>query len=228
MQSPSQLSLLSKLKRRHLIALGISTLCLLALLIPTPDAISQMRYTTTSLLRCSHDESILKAFRLLEGSSGESSLSNIVNKPMRVIFKDMATLNKGLKNYDALSWISIHGEQVIFINDKHRNAPPAALAAMIAHESMHADEFNSLSEEVAGWSFEAKVWMELKTKDTTLAEIPVGKYALVDRQNKIEQEFRQGTLTSFVRGNAGYQGLPETSPGFNSATAVQYSDEKAL
>ena len=38
-----------------------------------------------------------------------------------------------------------------YINPKHRNAPPGALAALLAHEALHQDEYNSLSE--AGRAF---------------------------------------------------------------------------
>ncbi len=182
-------------------------------------AFSQVKYPLPALLRCSHDQSILKALDLLSGTQGQGSLDKIVQKPMRVIFKDMGTLHKSLKNYDALSWISANGEQVIFINEKHRSAPPEALAAMIAHEAMHADEFNSLNEEVTSWQHEARVWMEMKQRYPELGMLKPGTFALVDRENRIEAEYRQGTLEAFVRNSPGYQGLPETSPGFSSKTA---------
>jgi hypothetical protein len=133
----------------------------------------------------------------------------------------MAQINKSLKNYDALSWMSNRGEQVIFVNEKHRSAPPEALAALISHEAMHEDEFNSLNEEVQSWQFEAAVWMELKAKNPALAQIPEGVNALVDRENRLEEETRQGTLEKFVRSSPGYQGLPEDSPGFGHQQASQ-------
>jgi hypothetical protein len=85
---------------------------------------------------------------------------------------------------------------------------------MIAHEAMHDDEFNSVNEEVAGWTFEARIWMEMKARNPQLSLIPPGVSPLVDRENKIEDQYRQGSLAAFVRGNPGYNGLPETSPGF--------------
>jgi hypothetical protein len=219
----------SKMALRHALILSLSGALILALLLPVFPAFSQdgsaARHSLPILLRSTRDEGILHAFRQMENSQGEASLSKIVNKPMRVIFKDMKTLNKSLKNYDALSWISYQGEQVIFINEKHRNAPPEALAAMIAHEAMHDDEFNSVNEEVAGWTFEAQVWIEMKARNPQLTLIPPGTSALVDRENKIEDQYRQGNLAAFVRGNPGYHGLPETSPGFiaaNTSAQVQY------
>jgi hypothetical protein len=177
-------------------------------------ALAQNHYTMPAFMRCTGESEIVRAFQLLKASQGERSLQKIVNKPIRVVFKDMRTINKALKNYDALSWMNNQGEQVIFVNEKHRQAPPEALAALIAHEAMHDDAFNSLSEEVESWQFEAKVWMELKAKSPALAQVPRGINALIDRENRIEKEARQGTLEKFVRSSPGYQGLPETSPGF--------------
>jgi hypothetical protein len=168
-----------------------------------------------SLLRCTRDQAILQAFDHMVGSSGETSLDLIVQKPVRVFFKDLGTLNKKVRNFDALSWLSTDGQQVIFINEKHRGAPPEALASLIAHEAMHDDLENSLREEIAGWDKEAEVWMEMKTENPQLASIPVGQYPLVDRLNRIEEEKKKGVLDSFVRNNPGYKGLAETSPGFN-------------
>lgn len=212
----SPLRLLSGPRAMPVVLAGLSVMALLAANFP---AFSQTRYSLNAMLRCTREENIMRAFHLLQNSQGEASLRIIVDQPIRVIFKDMKTLHKGLKNYDALSWISMHNEHVIFINEKHRNAPPEALAAMIAHEAMHNDELNSLSEEIQSWEHEAKVWMELKAKNPALAKIPPGTIPLVDRENKIEEEARKGTLAAFVRATPGYQDLPETSPGFNAMTA---------
>lgn len=192
---------------------------MLSMAVSVMPAFSQNRYTIATFLKCTREDAIMKAFALMAEGQGEASLERIVNKPMRVIFKDMKTLHKGLKNYDALSWISNQGEQVIFINERHRTAPPEALAAMIAHEAMHEDELNSLNEEVASWQFEARMWMEMKVRNPELAKLASGVNPLVDRENKIEQEYRQGTLEKFVRTRPGYTGLPEASPGFVSRTA---------
>jgi hypothetical protein len=160
----------------------------------------------------------------MQQGPGEASLHRIVTKPMRVIFKDMSTLHKQLKNYDALSWISHQGEQIIFVNEKHRNAPPEALAALISHEAMHEDEYNSLQEEMQSWRHEAQVWMALKAKNPALAKIPAGASPLVDRENRIEEESRKGTLDQFVQSSPAYKGLPATSPGYEAQTAHRNSN----
>lgn len=182
-------------------------------------AFSQTHYSMTAFLKCTRDEAIMRAFSLMQQGGGEASLTRIVSKPMRVIFKDMKSINKSLRNYDALSWISNHGEQVIFVNEKHRSAPPEALAALISHEAMHDDEFNSVSEEVQSWKHEAEVWIEMKAKNPELSKIAAGAYPLVDRENRLETEYRKRSLDSFVRSSPGYQGLPEASPGFGDASA---------
>lgn len=192
--------------------LGLSLLCL------TP-ALAQSHYTITAFMRCTGEPEIVKALQILKESQGERSLQKIVHKPIRVVFKDMRTINKALKNYDALSWMSNQGAQVIFVNEKHRQAPPEAIAALLAHEAMHDDPLNSLQEEVESWRFEAKVWTELKARNPVLAQVPSGVSALIDRENRIEKEVRQGTLEKFVRSSPGYQGLPETSPGFGEKSA---------
>ena len=212
----------------HLFAVAMAATLLVGTIIGGEPAFSNPKYPPALLLRASHDSSIVQALTLLSDGGDIEAVNRIVHKPMRVIFKDMTTLHKSLKNYDALSWISGQGEQVLFINQKHRGAPPEALAALISHESMHADEFNSLTEEVTSWQHEAKVWMALKQAHPELEQISAGEDALVDRENRIEQEYRQGTLEAFVRSSPGYQGLPATSPGFSTKTAETPVEETGI
>jgi hypothetical protein len=186
-----------------------------------PAALSEApQYPITAYLRCTREEVILKAMRLMNNSPADSSLAILIGKPVRIVFKDMQALHPGLRLYDALSWISAGGETVIFINEKHRTAPPAALAAMLAHEAMHNDVYNSIQEEIAGWRREAEVWSALKVADPTLSAVSEKTSPLLTRENRIEQEFKSGTLEAFVKNNAGYKGLPETSPGFKLHTAA--------
>lgn len=53
------------------------------------------------------------------------------------------------------------GKLYIYINPKHEYAPPGAIAALLAHEAIHQDEYNSLSEETYAWTMEAVVWTEI-------------------------------------------------------------------
>ncbi|MEB3287133.1 MAG: hypothetical protein VKJ04_06485 [Vampirovibrionales bacterium] len=189
------------------------------------QAPAKERYTLNNYINSAQEPRILEAFKLLADSSGEKSLTIIVNRPIRVIFKDLATLDKRVKDYDALSYMTANGQLMIYINQKHADAPPAALAAILSHEALHNDMQNSLSEEVAGWTQEAKVWHELKQKDGKLQAYVKGQSALVDRLNTLDEHLKAGNLVSFVRSQAAYKGLPESSPGYADTVAIS-PDEK--
>jgi hypothetical protein len=165
--------------------------------------------------RCTRDNTMAEALRSMsQVKLASKSLHLLLELPMRVVFKDMKSLGKGLANYDALSWINDQGEHIIFVNEKHRHAPTQAVAAMLAHEAMHNDPYNSLKEEVAGWTVEARVWQAFKKLYPELDAIPPGKYPLVDRENRLDTEEESGNLDNFVRTNPGYRNLPDRSPGF--------------
>ena len=105
---------------------------------------------------------------------------------------------------------------IIYINPKHKTAPPGALAALLAHEALHQDEYNSLSEETYAWTMEAAVWCEMRD---IYPESNKEDDDLVKRENTLKQLFEKGGYTSkyikkAVYANKGYQGLPLTSPGF--------------
>ena len=140
---------------------------------------------------------------------------NLTGKPIQLEFRDLSTLNTQYANFDALGWKQ-RGRLNIFINIKHQYAPKEALAAVLAHEAIHQDELNSLNEEVYCWTLEAAVWTQLTDDKPELMEI---SSALVDRENTIKKLFVKGNYTSkyikkSVLSNAGYQGLPSRSPGF--------------
>lgn len=166
------------------------------------------------------DTRLIMAAEALQGTTGEYSRrailgNNLTGKPIRVEFKDLASLNEKYANFDALGWKQ-KGVLHIFINEKHQNAPKEALAAVLAHEAIHQDELNSINEEVYCWSLEAAVWTQLTDTDPNLQNI---SHQLVDRENAIKKMFVKGNYTSkFIKksilSNTGYQGLPSRSPGF--------------
>jgi hypothetical protein len=194
----------------------------------------------TPLLRLSRDRPILDALAWLNETPYAGVVSHLKRQNARVIFKDLRTLDKAVANFDAVSWLSGKGEWIIFINVNHQNAPPMALAALIAHESMHDDVENSLTEEVAGWCQEATVWQYARRVSPAMAALSVpvapaamaqptvrskkggaaptlesaGGSMLVARLERIRQALESNTLESLVRGNPGYTGLKETSVGF--------------
>ena len=85
---------------------------------------------------------------------------NLTQEPIKIEFKDLSELNPSYANFDAVGWKK-RNKLYIYINPKHEEAPPAALAALLSHEALHQDEFNSLSEETYAWTLEANVWYEM-------------------------------------------------------------------
>ena len=140
---------------------------------------------------------------------------NLTQKPIKIEFKDLSELNEAYSSFDAVGWKK-KNRLYIYINPKHEYAPPAALAALLSHETLHQDEYNSLSEETYAWTMEANVWCELLKlyPESNNVESP-----LVMRENILKQLLEKGNFTNkyikkTVYSNAGYKNLPLTSPGF--------------
>ena len=157
---------------------------------------------------------------MLKGTEGDFSRkallgNNLSGYPVKIEFKDLSTINKDYADFDAIGWKK-KKKLYIYINPKHQTAPPGALAALLAHEALHQDEYNSLSEETYAWTMEAAVWCEIRDifPESNKEDDP-----LVKRENTLKQLFEKGGYTNkyikkAVYANKGYQGLPLTSPGF--------------
>jgi len=168
----------------------------------------------------SEDHIVYVAMDMLKNTNGEFSRrailgNNLSQKPIRVMFKDLGQIRSDYANFDALGWKK-GGRLYIFINPKHKDAPPGAIAALLAHEALHQDEQNSLNEETYAWTLEAAVWTQLSEDNPAIEEI---SHPLVERENIIKKLFIRGDYSSkyihkFVVTNKGYQNLPEKSPGF--------------
>lgn len=148
---------------------------------------------------------------------------NLTQRPIQIEFKDLSELNPAYSSYDAVGWKK-KKRLYIYINPKHRNAPPGALAALLAHEALHQDEYNSLTEETYAWTMEATTWCEILKKypESNNLESP-----LVTRENILKQQLEKGNYTNkyikkTVYANEAYKGLPITSPGFDSSTLVAF------
>lgn len=162
------------------------------------------------------------AIDMLKGTNGEFSRNamlgnNLTGKPVKIEFKDLSQINKNYADYDALGWK--RGSRLyIYINQKHTTSPAIALAALLSHESLHQDEFNSLAEETYAWTMEAAVWCELLK---LYPDYKISPDSLVQRENTLKKLFERGNYTNTyikksVYSNAGYQNLPESSPGFEA------------
>ena len=142
---------------------------------------------------------------------------NLTQEPIKISFKDLAEINENYASFDAVGWKK-RGKLYIYINPKHENAPPAALAALLAHEALHQDEYNSLNEETYAWTMEANVWCEMVKRYPEANNL---ESSLVTRENVLKQLLEKGNYTNkyikkTVYSNSGYKNLPITSPGFES------------
>lgn len=166
------------------------------------------------------DEVLYVALDMLKGTNGELSRNailgnNLSRRPVKIEFKDLGTINPDYANFDALGWKK-NKQLYIYINPRHKDAPPGALSALLSHEALHQDEYNSLAEETYAWTMEASVWYEIvKLYPESNDEL----HPLVVRENQLKKLFERGGYSSkyikkTVMSNAGYKNLPSTSPGF--------------
>lgn len=170
----------------------------------------------------SKDPVVFVALDMLKGTSGDYSRNailgnNLTARPVKIEFKDLGTINEEYKSFDALGWKK-KNNLYIYINPRHKDAPPGALAALLAHEALHQDEYNSLAEETYAWTMEATVWCEILR---IYPESNERLHPLVSRENNLKLLYEKGGRTDkyikkSVNSNKGYQGLPQTSPGFEN------------
>lgn len=185
----------------------------------TTEYVSELKDQYKSV---SKNEVFYVALDMLKETDGNYSRkailgANLTEKPIKIEFKDLGAINKTYSNYDALGWK--RGKYLyIYINQKHNNSPAIAISALLAHEALHQDEFNSLEEETYAWTMEAAVWCELLELNSDY-ELPLD--SLVQRENTLKKIFERGGhsnkyIRKTVYSNAGYQNLPESSPGFEA------------
>ena len=166
------------------------------------------------------DEIFYVALDMLKDTTGMFSRnailgSNLSQHPVKIEFRDLSQISADYATFDALGWK--RGKKLyIYINQKHRNAPAGALAALLAHEALHQDEFNSLAEETYAWTMEAVVWDEILK---LYPECNDESSSLVKRENTLKKLLEKGNYTNkyikkSVMQNSGYKNLPSYSPGF--------------
>ncbi len=170
---------------------------------------------------------IMEALELLKETRGGVFSHNAIlgnnptHKPIEVQFKDLTELSPKYASFDALGWRKgVKGKRsdklTIYINQKHFDAPAGAIAALLAHEALHQDEFDSLNEETYAWTMEAFVWTQICDKQPHLEEIT---HPLVTRENILKKLLEKGEYTNkyikkSVFSNPSYSNLPVRSPGF--------------
>ena len=185
----------------------------------TPEYVKQI----TPGYKCVGKEEIFYvALDMLKDTTGMYSRNailgnNLSQKPVQIEFKDLSTINPEYSTFDALGWKK--GKKLyIYISNKHKDAPAGALAALLSHEALHQDEFNSLAEETYAWTMEAVVWEEIVK---LYPESDDKSSSLVKRENTLKKLLEKGDHTNqyikkSVMQNPGYQKLPTYSPGFES------------
>lgn len=166
------------------------------------------------------DEKLMEAMELMKGNLADFSRrallgNNLSGKPMIVSFDNLAKFGQTYTNFDALGWKK-KDRLYIYINEKHQDAPAPALAAVLAHEALHQDDFNSLNEETYAWTLEAAVWTKLSAENPKFND---SMHPLVIRENTLKKLFIKGNYSSkYIRktvfANPGYANLPSRSPGF--------------
>jgi len=171
--------------------------------------------------KVSNEQIFHVALDMLKDTSGDFSRKailgyNITQYPVKIEFKDLSEIDPAYATFDAIGWKK-KGKLYIFINPKHQYAPPGALAALLSHEALHQDEYNSLSEETYAWTMEAVVWTEILKKYPESNNLDS---SLVTRENILKQLLEKGNYTNkyikkTVYANNGYKNLPLTSPGFD-------------
>lgn len=181
-----------------------------------------MKQITPAYKCVGNDEIFYVALDMLKDTTGMFSRNailgnNLSQKPVKIEFRDLGQINPDYTSFDALGWK--RGKKLyIYINNKHKDAPAGALAALLSHEALHQDEFNSLAEETYAWTMEATVWEEIlklypESNDTSSS--------LVRRENTLKKLLEKGNHTNTyikksVMQNTGYKNLPSYSPGFES------------
>ncbi len=185
----------------------------------TPEYIKQI---TPAYKDVGKDEVFYVAFDMLKDTEGMFSRNailgnNLSERPVKIEFRDLGQINQEYATFDALGWKK--GKNLyIYINNKHKDAPAGALAALLAHEALHQDEFNSLAEETYAWTMEAFVWDDiLKLYPESNQE----ENSLVKRENTLKKLLEKGNYTNryikkAVLQNSGYKNLPSYSPGFDN------------
>lgn len=168
------------------------------------------------------EECIIDALEILKDTMGSYSYKaimgdNLTGKKIKIELKDLNTISPNYKDFDALGWKK-SGRLFIYINQKHEDAPPEALAALLGHEALHQDEFNSINEETYAWTYEAAIFTQLAKKDNSITEV---SHPLVVRANTLRKLFMKGNYSAqyirkAVKSNKGYMSLPSRSPGFET------------
>lgn len=143
--------------------------------------------------RVTNDERIAAALKVLENTGSTESLKNIFQKNngkyTRIIFYDLGMISSAYKNHYAMTCKDNFGEKNIIINAKYRNSSKEALAALIAHESIHSGENPNLEEEIQATVNEANQWNKSLAQNPKLRD---DASPLIQRLNNLSELYGNG------------------------------------
>ena len=189
---------------------------------PIKDAVYTKTNKNNPYAQVSDDPQIIEALQMMSGTSGEFSQkailgNNLSGKPVKVLFQSPGLLNPAYSSYDALGWKS-KDQLYIYINPKHKSAPPEALASLLSHEAVHQDQENSINEETYAWTLEASVWTEFVEKNPDLKKnfSPLAMRESTLSKLLINANYTNKYIRQIVTSNPGYQNLPLRSTGFEN------------
>lgn len=178
--------------------------------------------------KISKNPKIVEAIGLMKYSPARESYNiilgqNPTNKVVKVMFKNLSELNSQYANYDALGWMRSN-QLYIYVNNKHNDAPPEALCALIAGRAIHKDKYDSKNEEVYSWTLEAVVWDYFLQRNPALADS--NSLLVIKREDIINRLFNKSTkdisvLEKTVRANNAYMHLESQSPEFSDNEFIQ-------
>lgn len=138
--------------------------------------------------------------------------NNPTKKEYIIEFKNLKDIDNKYSNFDAIGWKK-YGRLYIFINKKHKNSSPEALAALIAGRSIHVDEFDSINEETYAWLVEGYIWKTLSKNSIQKGNKLTKREGVIT--DLIESDLQGGsTLIKFIETNRGYINYPKQSKGY--------------
>ncbi|MBR6297893.1 MAG: TonB family protein [Candidatus Gastranaerophilales bacterium] len=137
---------------------------------------------------------------------------NPTKKEYIIEFKNLEDLDNKYGNFDAIGWKK-DGRLYVFINQKHKNSSPEALAAIIAGRSVHIDKFDSINEEAYAWLIEGYIWKALSQNSFQKDDELVKREKAITEL--IESDLYEGrVLIEFIEKNSGYINYPKQSKGY--------------
>ncbi len=191
--------------KRFVISLAVLAVLFLASL----NSVANAAYDSIS-----QDYKIQKAIQILEVNNEQATIDVLVRKNIKVQFTDLGMMSPSYIRYNALAAKDNRGNIYIFIDNKHKDAPAEAIAALLTHEAVHQDDQSSINEETVAWTNEARFWTKVTAQNENLKTIPS---ALVTRLNTLSEKYQQtGTesIRQLVASNSSYAALPVSSVGY--------------